>query len=371
LQIDRLGRVMYMLQDANYNVVALVDASGVLLEQYAYDPYGTVVAADNVDEGGATAHAINRVGFQGLFFERYDGDYTQLCIAPNVAGMYYARNRFYSPALGRFLQRDPNETGIPIITALVMNGKAMQTLMAGLDVSVLYGQGMNLYLFAGGNPINCRDPQGLWTLGEMVVVAGESSLLMNAAMSSAWAAGRFVEMVMVGMDWRTAAYNAACEGAFMFTVGLYCDIAFMAAERYLAYTAAAAASRTAATRSASAAAAAAATATAAGKGTTTLWRAVQAGEAADIASTGVFRNLGFAEGKYFATTSEGATSFARQAGNTFEGGAYSTLVKTEVPNSLVQQLSKDVVDRNVTSVVIPDEMLPALRPEIVGPIPPG
>jgi RHS repeat-associated protein len=184
LQIDRLGRVMYMLQDANYNVVALVDASGVLLEQYAYDPYGTVLAADNLDEN---PRAVNRVGFQGLFFERYDGDYTQPCIAPNVAGMYYARARFYSPALGRFLQRDPNETGLPIITALLMNGQSMSILMSGFDARGLFGDGVNLYLFAGANPVNRLDPSGMtWTLGDVLVagagLAAQGAIVTGQAM---------------------------------------------------------------------------------------------------------------------------------------------------------------------------------------------
>jgi RHS repeat-associated protein len=195
---------MYMLQDANYNVVALVDASGVLLEQYAYDPYGTVVAADNVDEGGATAHAINRVGFQGLFFERYDGDYTQPCIAPNVAGMYYARARFYSPALGRFLQRDPNETGIPIIAALAMNGEAVAILFGGFGADGLYGDGMNLYLFAGANPANRRDPSGL-TAGTYADqgMALEVGAWVEAAMA---AGGRLAALLTQKVVGRALAY---------------------------------------------------------------------------------------------------------------------------------------------------------------------
>ncbi len=200
LQIDQGGNILYMLQDANYNVVAIISGGcgpgvppencgtgvppvGTLLEQYAYDPYGTVIAADNldVDEYGVSQHAVNRVGFQGLFFERYDGDYTVPCIAPDVSGMYYARNRFYSPALGRFLQRDPNETGIPIIAALVMNGEAVSILFGGFDAQGLYGDGMNLYLFAGANPVMWRDPSGLNSAGA-VGSLGLGAVLYTTAM---------------------------------------------------------------------------------------------------------------------------------------------------------------------------------------------
>jgi hypothetical protein len=169
-----------MLQDVNYNVVALVSggcaagvpgedcslpAAGTVLEQYSYEPYGTTVAAEDTAIGsvpaGTPPRAVNRVGFQGLFFERYDGDYTDPTIRPGVAGLYYARNRFYSPMLGRFIQRDVNETALPIITALAKNGEAVDILMGGFSAGGLYSDGMNLYQFAGSNPVNSRDPLGL------------------------------------------------------------------------------------------------------------------------------------------------------------------------------------------------------------------
>jgi hypothetical protein len=33
---------LYVQQDANYNVTALVDTTGAVAERYAYDPYGSV-----------------------------------------------------------------------------------------------------------------------------------------------------------------------------------------------------------------------------------------------------------------------------------------------------------------------------------------
>ena len=123
-QIDSAGAVFYMLQDGNYNVVALVNASGAVVEQYAYRPYGGLVAVDSL--GSAP---VNTAGHQGLFYERLDGQ----GLAAGATGFYYNRNRFYSPALGRFLQRDPNETALPLLTAMVSNGGTVASLFGAFD----------------------------------------------------------------------------------------------------------------------------------------------------------------------------------------------------------------------------------------------
>ena len=101
-----------------------------------------------------------------------------------------------------------------------------------------------------------------------------------------------------------------------------------------------------------------------GEGLTTLWRAVNPAELADIEAIGVFRNLGAAEGKYFSTTAEGAASYAKQAFYGFKDPPYA-LIRTEVPTRVLQQLSIQVVDRGVPAVVIPNQALPGLMPQIL------
>src|SRR5260370_33148185 len=47
---------LWVQQDANYNVTALVNNSGTVVERYAYDPYGAVTVYDaslNVRSGGS------------------------------------------------------------------------------------------------------------------------------------------------------------------------------------------------------------------------------------------------------------------------------------------------------------------------------
>jgi len=84
----------YYAQQVNFNVTAMVvddgDGSVTFIEWAEYDPYGaaTVTIADGQSATG------NPYLFQG---RRLDTE----------TGLYYFRNRYYSPELGRFLQRDP------------------------------------------------------------------------------------------------------------------------------------------------------------------------------------------------------------------------------------------------------------------------
>ena len=56
-------------------------------------------------------------------------------------GLYYLRARYYNPATGRFMSRDPED------------GKA-------LDPATLHK-----YLYAGGDPVNMMDPTGRGMVG--------------------------------------------------------------------------------------------------------------------------------------------------------------------------------------------------------------
>ena len=86
---------LYALADPNYNVVALADASGDVLERYRYDAYGTptVLNPNFTVRAGGTQYA-----WQHLFTTRRRDPAT---------GLMHYRNRDYHPQLGRFVTRDP------------------------------------------------------------------------------------------------------------------------------------------------------------------------------------------------------------------------------------------------------------------------
>lgn len=103
-------------QDGRTNVTALTDATGSIVQTITYDAYGRPSVGQS------------SIGNPYLFAgRRYDPE----------TGLYYYRARFYDPARGRFLQRDP--IGIWTDEANLGNG----------------------YTYVGNNPLNWVDPVGL------------------------------------------------------------------------------------------------------------------------------------------------------------------------------------------------------------------
>jgi RHS repeat-associated protein len=190
----------YVLQDANYNVVALVDTAGGLLRQYNWDPYGQLVAKEH--NPAAPLLPTTRLGHQGLFFERFHVDAGDNVLdsgqtlgtfdavtGRGPAGLFYNRNRWYSPSLGRFTSRDINATSAPIDTAMRMNGDSARILVGTFDYYSHYRDGASLYGYLGSNPLNGLDPTGLFDYFEEVdsiimQMAGEKAAAAHHAMAT-------------------------------------------------------------------------------------------------------------------------------------------------------------------------------------------
>jgi RHS repeat-associated protein len=84
----------YVLQDANWNVVALTNASGVVQERYTYSAFGKL----NVFDASFTPKSASTYNLTRTFTGQ---------VLDNETGLMLYRNRVYHPTLGRFLQRDP------------------------------------------------------------------------------------------------------------------------------------------------------------------------------------------------------------------------------------------------------------------------
>lgn len=164
----------YITTDQTWTPTAQLDSAGHITDQFTYDPYGTLLT---YDDGGLNAPGVE-MGHQGLFFDRLDVGLLNTDgsenprLAANAAGIYYNRARTYSPSLGRFLQADPNGTGMAI-SGLGMMGAAPRGLVGKPRLQSMYGDGPNVFGYVRSSPMEVQDPTGLdGTYGEALAAAG-------------------------------------------------------------------------------------------------------------------------------------------------------------------------------------------------------
>jgi len=103
----------------------------------------------------------NTLGHQGLFVDRLDGNSVSMSLLPDTREIYHNRNRTYHPGLGRFLQKDPNATGMVLLTAQLASGTNSPPQLTQMDLESLYENGINLCQYQSSHPNNGRDPLGL------------------------------------------------------------------------------------------------------------------------------------------------------------------------------------------------------------------
>ena len=141
---SQVHTAIYYTTDANYNVTALVDTAGAVVERYYYDPYGKATICDanwqplhytgftplgiRYNDGGWSAYG-NEILCCGYF---YDDETSQdASVTVGASGNYCCRHRYLSTAFGTFINRDPIQAD------------------------------MNLYRYCGDNPVLLVDSSGL------------------------------------------------------------------------------------------------------------------------------------------------------------------------------------------------------------------
>jgi RHS repeat-associated protein len=118
------------------SITDITSISGTIIKQYRYDSYGNLILENGPSITDDFAYAGRKL------HER--------------SGLYYYRNRFYSPVLGRFITQDP--------------------------IGLLGGA--NLYAYVGNDPANYIDPLGL--VGTWPDWAGTGGLAVGGSL---WVAG--------------------------------------------------------------------------------------------------------------------------------------------------------------------------------------
>ena len=116
-----LNNTLYYTYDAQFNVTALIEPDGDVVERYVYDPYGQVTIYNGTwSSTRASSSFDNCIMYCGYWFDKESGN-------------YIARRRYLTPPLGRWLTTDP----------------------------IVHGDGMNWYQYVGGRPTIAGDPEGL------------------------------------------------------------------------------------------------------------------------------------------------------------------------------------------------------------------
>jgi RHS repeat-associated protein len=131
LESTRWGSTLYYLHDARGSTVAATRSDGSVAYRNSYSAFGVPTLGDPSDAAYAYAGA------------QFD----------TATGLYYMRDRYYDPSIGRFISEDP---------------QAADCYALPLGSWTHYGQSLNLrtplalnrYTYAGADPIDYLDPSG-------------------------------------------------------------------------------------------------------------------------------------------------------------------------------------------------------------------
>ena len=150
------GATYLYRKDAQNNVLALINESGVIVARYLYDAWGNVSVVNN---DGESISDVNHIGNLNPF--RYRGYYYD-----SETKLYFLKTRYYDPEIGRFISQD----GVEYLDPDTING-------------------LNLYAYCGNNPVSNVDPNGNawwhWLVGIVLVAATTVAMVATAGLAAA------------------------------------------------------------------------------------------------------------------------------------------------------------------------------------------
>ena len=173
-KVDSTGRLDCFHADAQGNIIACSDASANLSHQYAYTPYGRVLASTD-NQPLFTYNPYLFVGSQGVMEES------------DIPNLYFMRARYYSADAGVFLSTDQ----------IKHIGPSWQPIS---------------YAYSGNNPNSFSDPNGnVFGVDNLITAAIGAGI--GAGIEGAWdIAAQYMANPNHKIDWRHVALKAD-EGA--------------------------------------------------------------------------------------------------------------------------------------------------------------
>jgi RHS repeat-associated protein len=133
--------------DRHGNVTFLLDNDGRVVEKYSYDAFGRPAITGAGGDPRGFSHYDHCFLFQGREYI-YE------------LGIYDYRNRFYHPALGRFLQGDP--IGLQTEGLKLTTGQKEFFSTGGAAPETFSSSETNLFRYSQDDPVNKSDPLGLY-----------------------------------------------------------------------------------------------------------------------------------------------------------------------------------------------------------------
>lgn len=131
------GSIFYYITNLQGDVVQIVDTNGNTVANYEYDPYGKVISSI-----GAIAE-VNPIRYRGYYYDK-------------ETELYYLQNRYFDPAVGRFINAD----------SYASTGQSMI--------------GHNMYAYCNNNPFCNVDASGTFFFTALGAVTGFISGALSA-----------------------------------------------------------------------------------------------------------------------------------------------------------------------------------------------
>ncbi|MDW8244650.1 MAG: RHS repeat-associated core domain-containing protein [Thermogemmata sp.] len=192
-----LDERLYVVQDANFNVTAIVDNAGNVVERYAYDPFGSVTILD------ADWNLLAASVFAWLYLHqggRFDP----------VSGLYHFRFRDYSPTLGRWTSLDPIRyaAGDVNLYQALGNNCTSRIDPTGLDWRqwLEYGMALGEGLWEGAKKLGNGGKEMVIEMGQIIRDTGNAAISAGSMLTD-WAFGTGVYQFdlrrLAGTTWQS------------------------------------------------------------------------------------------------------------------------------------------------------------------------